>query len=132
MPRVLWPLVSGRPSIEISLTLAADGTAVKRVLVADTGAASMRAPFDFILEEDDCLLCGGTPTDLVQLGGAYLGTFPIYVLWAEIPAIGVGRRVRAVGVDSAPLNFNGLACFAFLNQFTYGNFGNPDQFGLET
>jgi hypothetical protein len=25
-----------------------------------------------------------------------------------------------------------VASFAFLNRFTYGNFGNPTQFGLET
>jgi hypothetical protein len=27
--------------------------------------------------------------------------------------------------------FDGIACFRFLNRFTYGNFGDPGQFGLE-
>jgi hypothetical protein len=26
----------------------------------------------------------------------------------------------------------GLACFRFLNRFTYGNFGAPERFGLES
>ena len=27
--------------------------------------------------------------------------------------------------------FDGIACFGFVNRFTYGNFGDPSQFGLE-
>jgi hypothetical protein len=30
-----------------------------------------------------------------------------------------------------PRPFDGIACFRFLNRFTYGNFGDPNQFGLE-
>jgi hypothetical protein len=36
-----------------------------------------------------------------------------------------------VGVRSVPAGFDGIACFAFLDRFTYGNFGDPGQFGLE-
>jgi hypothetical protein len=38
---------------------------------------------------------------------------------------------RAVGVPAVPPGFDGLVCFSFLNRFTYGNFGDPSQFGLE-
>jgi len=31
-----------------------------------------------------------------------------------------------------PPGFDGTACFGFLNRFTYGNFGDPGQFGLES
>ena len=30
-----------------------------------------------------------------------------------------------------PAGFDGIACFGFLNLFTYGNFGDPALFGLE-
>jgi hypothetical protein len=34
-------------------------------------------------------------------------------------------------VPAYPVGFGGIACFRFLNRFTYGNFGDPNQFGLE-
>jgi len=34
-------------------------------------------------------------------------------------------------MGALPPGFNGLACFGFVNRFTYGNFGDPSQFGLE-
>jgi hypothetical protein len=37
-----------------------------------------------------------------------------------------------VGVAACSQGFNGIAGFRFLNQFTYGNFGNPAEFGVET
>jgi hypothetical protein len=39
--------------------------------------------------------------------------------------------VPVVGVSSVPRGFDGIACFKFLRRFSYGNFGNPDGFGLE-
>ena len=41
------------------------------------------------------------------------------------------RLVQVVGVPAVPDDLDGIACFAFLNLFTYGNFGNPNSFGLE-
>jgi len=100
-------------------------------LLADTGAGSQASSFQLILEEDDCLLCGGFPYPPVALGGAYVGSFPIYDLVVRVPALGFNQRLRVVGVPSALAGFDGIACFRFLNRFTYGNFGDPGQFGLE-
>jgi hypothetical protein len=100
-------------------------------LLADTGAGSRTARFQLILDEDDCLLCGGNPLQHISLGGAYTGSFPTYGLSVRLPALGFDEIVRAVGVPSAPVGFDGIACFAFLNRFTYGNFGDRSQFGLE-
>jgi hypothetical protein len=50
----------------------------------------------------------------------------------QVPALGFSQFVRAVGVPSPPAGFDGIACFGFLNRFSYGNFGDAGQFGLET
>jgi len=100
-------------------------------LVADTGAGSRNSTFQLILEETDCVLCGGNPYTTTTLGGAFVGSFPIYVIPVRIPALGFDQNLRAVGVPSVPAGFDGIACFGFLNRFTYGNFGDPSQFGLE-
>jgi hypothetical protein len=131
MPRVHWALRHGRPCVEVSLTLAADGQPFLRFLLADTGAGSRTAPFELILDEDDCLLCGGNPLQAITLGGAYAGFFPTYGLAVHLPALGFDQNLRAVGVPSVPAGFDGIACFGFLNRFTYSNFGDPRLFGLE-
>jgi hypothetical protein len=131
MPRMLWPLRHGRPCVQVVLTLTSSGQPVPRNLLADTGAGSRTAPFHLILDEDDCILCGGNPLQPVQLGGAYAGSFPAYGISVRLPALGFDQNLRAVGVPSAPVGFDGIACFAFLDRFTYGNFGDPSQFGLE-
>lgn len=132
MPRVQWPLRHSRPCVEVVLTLTQGGQLFPRLLIADTGAGSQRVPFQLILDEDDCLLCGGNPGAPITLGGAYAGAFPVYDLPVAIPALGFQQNLRAVGVPSVPAGFDGLACFGFLNRFTYGNFGDPGQFGLES
>ncbi len=132
MPRTEWPHRNGRPCIQIVLTLAADGQTFPRTVLADTGAGALKAGIEFILEEDDCLLCGGNPDQFVTLGGAYVGSFPIYVLPVQLPALGFAQNMRVVGVPSIPAGFDGIACFSFLNRFHYGNFGDPDVFGLES
>jgi hypothetical protein len=101
-------------------------------LLADSGAGTDHSGFELILDEDDCLMAGGSPCQTVALGGAYVGSYPVYLLPVRIPALGFDHHVRAVGVASAPAGFDGIACFRFMNRFTYGNFGNSDQFGLET
>jgi hypothetical protein len=131
MPQVRWQLIRGRPPVQIVLTLAQGGQALVRNLLADTGAGSRRARIDLLLEEDDCLLCGGNPDDPVTLGGAYSGSFPTYELRVQIPPLGFDQFLRAVAVPHPPAGFEGVACFRFLNRFTYGNFGDPNQFGLE-
>jgi hypothetical protein len=131
MPRIQWPLRNDQPGVEVILTLTAGGQPLTRNLLADTGAGSQNSTFQLILEEDDCLLCGGNPYTTTTLGGAYVGSFPIYVIPVRIPALGFDQNLRAVGVPSVPAGFDGIACFAFLNRFTYGNFGDPSQFGLE-
>jgi hypothetical protein len=131
MPRVTWAVWRGRPVIEVTLTLAQGGQTVVRRLIADTGAGTLRSGIDIMLDEQDCVLCGGTPMKAVTLGGAYVGSFPTYALRLGIPLLAVNRAVVAVGLPTPPNAFDGIACFRFLNRFTYGNFGSPGQFGLE-
>ena len=132
MPRVEWPLRHGRPCVQIVLNLAPDGQPLPRSLLADTGAGSLQSGFDLILEEDDCVLCGGVPESAVKLGGAFVGNFPIYGLAVQLPGLGFAKKLRVAGVPSAPAGFDGIACFSFLNRFHYGNFGDPGVFGLES
>ena len=132
MPQVQWPLRGGRPCVQISLSLATSGQTVQRVLLADTGAGARQSRFQLILDEHDCLLCGGRPDLSISLGGAYVGSFPRYTLHVRVPMLGFNRRLRVVGVPTPPAGFDGIACFGFLNKFTYGNFGDPNQFGLES
>lgn len=111
--------------------MAQSGQSPVRNLLADPGAGSQFSGFELILDEHDCLLCGGNPLQPVTLGGAYTGSFPIYLLPIQVPALGFAQNVRAVGVPSVLAGFDGIACFSFLNRFHYGNFGNPGLFGLE-
>ena len=131
MPHVQWQLRLGRPCIEIALTLTAGGQSYPRILLADSGAGSLQAGIDLILEEDDCVLCGGFAAHPVVVGGAYVGSFPVYDLPVQVPALGFVQYVRAVGVPTVPAGFDGIACFSFLNRFHYGNFGDRGVFGLE-
>lgn len=131
MPRQQWPLASGRPVVEVALTLAPGGQTVTRTLLADTGAGSNQAGFELILDEQDCLMCGGSPCPAVSLGGAYSGNFPVYLLRVEIPQLGFDQYLRAVGVPHTPAGLEGIACFRFLNRFSFGNFGAANHFGLE-
>jgi hypothetical protein len=117
--------------VHIVVSLAQGGQTLDRVLLADSGAGSLQDGFDLILEEDDCLLCGGNPRRAVSLGGAYSGSFPTYTLSVRVPALGFHQFLRVVGVSSLPVGFDGIACYSFLNRFTFGNFGDPGQFGLE-
>jgi hypothetical protein len=132
MPRVEWALRNGRPSVQVVLTLAQGAQPIVRNLLADTGAGSAHSAFELILDEYDCLLCGGNPLQPVTLGGAYAGSFPTYLLPVEVPALGFALNLRALGVPSIFAGFDGIACFRFVNRFHYGNFGDPGLFGLES
>ena len=131
MPRVEWPLRRGRPCVEIVLTRVAGAQPFPRMLLADTGAGSKTSGIDLILEEDDCLLCGAFTLPPIVLGGSFVGSFPAYDLAVQLPALGFAQDLRVVGVPSVPAGFDGIACFGFINRFTYGNFADPGQFGLE-
>lgn len=95
------------------------------------GVIECRKPVHGQLEESDCLQCGGKPTAMVHLAGAYSGDYPLYQLRVKVPELGFSRWVRVAGVPVNPRGFEGIAGFRFLNRFTFGNFGNPDEFGLE-
>ena len=131
MPRAHWNLHSGRPTIEVFLTLKSSGRSIPRQLLADSGAGTDRSGFDILLDNQDCRDCGGSPIQPVNLGGAFSGSFPVYLLRVRIPSLAFDRRVPAVGVPRCPTGFEGIACFRFLNRFTYGNFGDIGSFGLE-
>jgi hypothetical protein len=118
--------------LQIVLTLTIGGQPFPRTLLADTGAGSQRSGIDLILDEDDCVLCGGLAGASVTLGGAYVGSFPLYDLLVQLPTLGFAKNLRVVGVPSMSAAFEGIACFSFLNRFHYGNFGNPGVFGLES
>jgi hypothetical protein len=131
MPRAQWPLLHDRPTVEVILTIVPGGQQVVRNLLADTGAGTAQADFELILDEQDCLYCGGVPIQGIVLGGAYVGSYPVYIVEVSIPGLGFNRMVPAVGVPKVPAGFDGIACFRFLNRFGYGNFADPNQFGLE-
>jgi len=131
MPRVSWPLLHGRPRVQLILPLPGGSQQLARDLLADTGAGLATSPFDFLLAQSDCLPLSGQPFSSVILGRAYTGRHPVYMIRVRLPGLGFDHYLRAVGVPSPPAGFGGVACFPFLNQFTYGNFGNATQFGLE-
>lgn len=131
MPRKLWPLIDGRPAVQVEFKLAENGGAASRTLLADTGAGSHQATFELILDEQDCVRFGGQFCAAAALGGAYQGHFPVYLVKATIASIEFDGELRAVGVNTSIHNLDGIAGFRFLNQFTYGNFGDSSQFGLE-
>ena len=45
--------------------------------------------------------------------------------------LGFDADIQTVGLSGRPKGFDGIAGFRVLNRFTYGNFGNPAEFGLE-
>jgi hypothetical protein len=128
----MWPLLRDRPIVEVLIVPTQGGQPLLRLLIADTGAGTAQAGFELLLEESDCLVCGGIPSHPVTLGGAYTGSFHVYVLRIQVAALNVDHYLRAVAVQARPSGFDGIACFRFLNRFTYGNFGDSTQFGLET
>jgi len=134
MPRACWLLHNERPCVKVNLTLPFSAFSVTRTLLADTGAGSRNAPFELVLSERDCRQFRVWRAGRVNLGGAYAGLFSIYIVRIEIPALAFGGHVTAVAVPAMqlPPGFDGIAAFRFVNRFAYGNFGNSNQFCLET
>lgn len=110
----------------MTLRIIASHAPLTRVLLADTGAGNSQDPVELLLGEQDCHACRS-----VALGGAYAGVFNVYSVRVFVPGLTFHDQVRAVGVTTPPAGFDGIACFRFLNRFSYGNFGNPGEFGLE-
>ena len=132
MRRATWLLQQNMPVIEVQLN-DKFGFSHKRILLADTGAGPRYAPFELVLSDADCKLHNGLKVDQVGIGGAIKGSFPVYRLEIEIPDLSLVCRVTSVAVPAAqlPEGLQGIAGFRFLNSFTYGNFGNASEFGLE-
>lgn len=131
MPRVQWPLRHGRPCVEIMLIRASDGQPQKRWHLADSGAGGAQSGVELLLTPADCAMAGGQPFPSVGLVGAFSGQYAVYMVHVQIPALGLTIWPRVAGVNRVPPGFDGIACFRFLNRFTYGNFGDPNAFGLE-
>ena len=129
MTPALWPHRSNRPCIEV--VLPHSKPSVIRRLVADTGAGNRQSSFQLLLEESDCVRSAGKLMGQVQHGGAYSGLFRVYSVEVSIPVLNFVDNVPVVGVSVVPGGFDGIAAFRFLNRFHYGNFANPDSFGLE-
>jgi len=134
MPHVCWALQRGRPIIRITLAMPGTTQTAIRTLVADTGGGSLNAPFEIVLSEVDCRQFQKRLAGMAKLGGAFSGGFLTYLVWVEIPGLYFAQYVAAVAIPAAqlPQGFDGIAAFRFLNSFNYGNFGDPDQFCLET
>jgi hypothetical protein len=108
-----------------------EGQVETLTLLADTGAGRAGGPFQLLLRASDCLRCGGTLLRSINLTRAYPGPHPVYRIRVQIPGLGFDAAVQAVGIVSPPPGLDGSAGFSFLNGFTFGNFGDPSQFGLE-
>jgi hypothetical protein len=104
MPPAQWPLQHDRPVIEVVLPSLGGGPGL-RSLVADTGAGSRRSVFQLILAENDCVQCGGVLMGRVRLGGAYSGTFPVYLVDVRVSRLNFDEPVPAVGVSQVPQGF---------------------------
>lgn len=134
MPRICWPHVNERPVVHFDLIQSFAGTFMTRIALADTGAGPRNSPIELVLSDPDCQRFGLRRATTVGIGGAITGTFPIYEVQVSIPALGFSSIVLAAAVSPVqlPHGLDGIACFRFLNRFTYGNFGDLNQFGLET
>src|SRR6266478_5302547 len=104
MPAAQWPLQNDRPMIEIVLSAKA-GQNLVCCLVADTGAGTRQSVYQFILAENDCTQCGAILVGHVKLGGAYSGSFPVYLVQIAIPQLNFNEPVPAVGVSQFPPGF---------------------------
>src|SRR3989442_15360033 len=98
MPPAQWSLQNDRPQIQVVVSLLSGGQDLVRRLVADTGAGSRQSVFQLLLDENDCLHCGGILMGHVQLGGAYSGSFPVYLVEVRIPQLNFDEPVPVVGV----------------------------------
>jgi hypothetical protein len=132
MPRANWPLLLGRPMIEVILKKTRGNLQTTLDLLADTGGGTDQARFELVLEEYACRTYATRAGYNIRLRGFFVGLFPVYLVQIQIPDLAFDHHVRAIGVPTVAPGFGGVACFRFLNRFAYGNFGDHKQFGLET
>lgn len=134
MARVSWPLWNGQPVVALYLRDPANGVLLPRTLLADTGAGDAFTNVELILSQADGSRFGGVRINTVGAGGAVHGVFPVQRVPIEVSALGVSRLANALIVPASqlPAGLDGFAAFGFLNAFSYGNFGDPTRFGLET
>ncbi len=133
MPRQSRLLVNGSPAVEVWLREPFTGFTSTRILLADTGGGARFGPADLILSPRDIAQFGISQTGSAGTSGAIQGQYPVFSMELEMPSLGISRSVRVLSVPASHFfhSFDGFACFRFLNAFTYGNFGNPAEFGLE-
>ncbi len=133
VPRQSRPLVNSCPAIEVLLREPFTGATSSRILLADTGAGARFGPADLILSPRDIEPFAISQTGSAGTSGALQGQYPVFLMELEMPALGIFCSVRVLSVPATHFfpGFDGIACFRFLNSFTYGNFGNPAEFGLE-
>jgi hypothetical protein len=74
---------------------------------------------------------GARPYNAITLKRAYGGPHNVYLVRVQIPELAFDRYLSVAGISTPPQGFHGVACFCFLNGFSYGNFGDPGQYGLE-
>src|SRR6266849_4597547 len=115
MARAHWPLLYDLPVIQVVFTLAQGRKKTTRTLLADTEAGTSQSAFELLLDEHDCLVCGGKSAQTVCLGGAYSGSFPRYRIRVEIQQLQFDARLFVVGLPAPPSGLDGIACFRFLN-----------------
>ena len=134
MPRKTWLLEKGQPVIHVELHEPMSGFTSTRILLADTGAGAQKEPVDFVLSKLDGARFGEFFQGTAHSSGAIPGQFAIFVFLISIPALNFHRRCNGmlVPAETLPDGLDGIATFRFLNSFSYGNFGNPREFGLET
>lgn len=133
MPRQMWLLQRDVPVIEVQLREPFTGFWVNRVLLADTGAGPCFSPFEIVLSPADIARCGEEELAEAGVSGALQGRLVIHKVRLQISALNVQSSVRALCAPASSLlmGLDGIGAFRFLNGFSYGNFGTPDQFGLE-
>ncbi len=133
MARVVWPLDAGQPVVHLYLREPGTGILLPRVLLADTGAGNSLNFTELVLSQNDGTRFGGRSLGNMGAGGAVQGVFSIRRVTIEIPALALSRSAPAMIVPASqlPQGLDGIVTYRFLNEFSFGNFGDRTTFGLE-
>lgn len=133
MPRQTWLLHRDVPVIEVQLFEHFTRSWISCVLLADTGAGPRFSPVEIVLSHGDIARFGMEESGSASVSGALQGRLQIYEVELQIPLLSVSRPVRALSAPASSLlmGLDGIAAFRFLNSFSFGNFGNAGEFGLE-
>ena len=133
MARVSWALQNGQPVVRLYLREPGTGVLLPRTLLADTGAGSSRVPIELALSENDVARFGARGTTTMISSGAIRGQFSTASVWIELPSLNLSRQVAVMTVPASqlPQGLDGIVTYRFLNEFSFGNFGDRTTFGLE-